>query len=402
MPETAQWTWLVYMAGDNNLESAGKEDLDEMRQVGSTPQVNVLVQFDTEENKTTRYRVEKKRLRTVGRMPGVDCGDPKVLTDFIRWGIEHYPAEHYLVDVWNHGGGWENLPADFDYDSIRSAKPALARKLQRIKRSLFRTTAHKIASAPETTRAIAIDCGSHDYLDNQELQTAIAKALPDGRKLDILGCDACLMNMLEIAYEMKDTVGVLVGSEETEPAAGWPYAVILSALTATPGMSAAELGRTIAGAYGDWYQRHGSIVRDRAATQSALDIGQIAPVAQSVNALAGALLKDLGPSSGAIALARQKAQAFEYPEYVDLGDFAAQLIQRLPSGAPSTAEARAVQAALGAFVTENKTWGRGVNRATGVSIYFPTDERDYAPDYAALKFTQDVCWDKLLQAFFKI
>jgi len=45
---TAEWTWLVYMAGDNNLEGAGRVDLSEMQKVGSTAQVNVLVQFDTE------------------------------------------------------------------------------------------------------------------------------------------------------------------------------------------------------------------------------------------------------------------------------------------------------------------------------------------------------------------
>src|SRR5262249_39117270 len=31
MTKTAQWTWLVYMAGDNNLEGAGRDDLAEMK-----------------------------------------------------------------------------------------------------------------------------------------------------------------------------------------------------------------------------------------------------------------------------------------------------------------------------------------------------------------------------------
>ncbi len=241
MSTSAQWTWLVYMAGDNNLEGAGREDLKEMQQVGSTDQVNVIVQFDTEQNKTTRYRVEKGRLTVLQEMPGVDCGAPKVLTDFIQWGIQQYPAQHYLIDVWNHGGGWENLPPGFDYNSIRAAQPKRANNLKRVKRSLFRTTVHKIAKLPEEERAIAIDCGSHDYLDNQELHAAIFEALPDGKKIDILGCDACLMNMLEIGYEMKDTANYMVGSEETEPGAGWPYANILQALTKNPQMSPPDL-----------------------------------------------------------------------------------------------------------------------------------------------------------------
>ena len=44
MSQAAQWTWLVYMAGDNNLEDAGRDDLAEMKRVGSTPAVNVIVE----------------------------------------------------------------------------------------------------------------------------------------------------------------------------------------------------------------------------------------------------------------------------------------------------------------------------------------------------------------------
>jgi hypothetical protein len=53
---TAKWTWLVYMAGDNNLESQGPIDLREMQRVGSSADVNIIVQFDTERQRTIRYR----------------------------------------------------------------------------------------------------------------------------------------------------------------------------------------------------------------------------------------------------------------------------------------------------------------------------------------------------------
>src|SRR6266699_374290 len=171
MPVKADWTWMVFMAGDNNLEGAGADDLKEMKQVGSSDRLNVLVQFDTEQSGTTRYRVQKGKLAKLQHMPGVDCGDPKVLKQFITWGVQQYPANHYLIDVWNHGGGWENLPSNFDYGSLRSPKPAVARNLKRLKRALFRTSIQKIYRRPKTgnsmgPRAIAIDTGSHDYLDN--------------------------------------------------------------------------------------------------------------------------------------------------------------------------------------------------------------------------------------------
>ncbi len=401
MSQTAQWTWLVYMAGDNNLEGAGRDDLAEMKKVGSTDQVNVIVQFDTEKNKTTRYRVEKNRLKSLQQMPGVDCGDPKVLTSFIQWGAKNFPAVHYLLDVWNHGGGWENLPADYDYDAIRLTKPYTAAKLRRLKRALFRTTVRKIHKRPLQERAIAIDCGSHDYLDNQELRSAVAKGLPGGRKIDILGCDACLMNMLEIAYEMKDTAEIMVGSEETEPGAGWPYAAILKPLAAKPTMSPADLAKTIVVEYGKYFQR-----ARETATQSALNLGRIAAAAAAVNELADALLADLSSVAGTVVLARDRAQKFEMPEYIDLGDFAAQLAQRLPHNAKVQAAVASIQAALNpkaanAFVIQNATSGAKVARANGVSIYFPHPE-DYAPDYGDLLFSRQGRWKAFVQALFKV
>jgi hypothetical protein len=387
------------MAGDNNLEGAGRDDLAEMKSVGSSDRVDIVVQFDTEANRTTRYYVEKNRLKVLKQMPGVNCGKPKTLTDFLKWGIATFPATHYLVDIWNHGGGWENLPADYDYDSIRLAKPQQAAKLGRIKRALFTTTVKRIHKRPSVDRAIAIDCGSHDYLDNQELRKAVTKALPANRRLDILACDACLMNMIEIAYEMKDTARFLVGSEETEPAAGWPYAAILKALVAKPEMNPADLAKLVVVKYGEYYSR-----RREKATQSALDLSRISDIARAVNGLAEALIADMLNVAGAVSLARDKSLKFEMPEYIDLGDFARQLGQRLPQHAQVQSAIDGIQKALktppGAFVISNAVSGSAMARASGVSIYFPRTE-DYAPDYRDLRFSKDGKWIALLQALAK-
>lgn len=404
MSTQAQWTWLVYMAGDNNLESAGDANLKSMQQVGSTDQVNVIVQFDTEENKTTRYRVEKGNLSVLQEMPGLDCGDPKVLTDFIKWGIQQYPAQYYLVDVWNHGTGWENLPPDFNYDSIRDAKPLQSAKLRRVKRSIFRTTIQNINSRPLIERAIAIDFGSHDYLDNQKLHDGIFDALPDGKKIDVLGCDACMMNMLEISYQLKDTASYMVGSEQSEPNTGWPYSVILQVLTTNPEMSPEDLSKIIVQNYGQWYQQYGNPLTDKSATQSALDLGQIGPIADAVNALADVFIANLDNVAGSVTLSRDKAQKFDYPEYIDLGDFAAQLLLRLSQNPQVTAAANKIrdmlqsQAGIG-FVIANTTWGPTVQRASGVSLYFP-QQGSYSPDYGDLMYSKQGRWRAFLEAFY--
>ena len=42
----AKWTFMVYLDADNNLEPFGIIDFNEMEQVGSTSDVNIIVQMD--------------------------------------------------------------------------------------------------------------------------------------------------------------------------------------------------------------------------------------------------------------------------------------------------------------------------------------------------------------------
>ena len=50
----AKWTVMVYMAGDNNLDSAALRDISEMAKVGSSRKVNILVQLDRRKDLLTR------------------------------------------------------------------------------------------------------------------------------------------------------------------------------------------------------------------------------------------------------------------------------------------------------------------------------------------------------------
>ena len=109
--------------------------------------------------------------------------------------------------------------------------------------------------------------------------------------------------------------------------------------------------------------------------------------------------------AGTVTLARDRAQKYEYPEYIDLGDFAAQLAQRLPDNAAVRSAAAAIASALDTasvtgFVIANTTTGASVAKSTGVSIYFPHEE-DYSPDYSDLLFSKQGQWKALLQAIFK-
>jgi hypothetical protein len=164
-------------------------------------------------------------------------------------------------------------------------------------------------------------------------------------------------------------------------------------------MPAADLSRVIVTEYGNYFRK----VRQKA-TQSAIDLGRIAPLATAVNSLADALLGDLGTVAGAVSLARDHAQKFEYPEYIDLGDFARQLAQRLPHQPKVQTAIASLQATLdsgkpGVAVLANATAGTAVQRATGLSIYFPRAE-DYAPDYSDLLYSRHGRWKAFLEKMF--
>ena len=62
-------------------------------------------------------------------------------------------------------------------------------------------------------------------------------------KIDVYGSDACLMQMAEIGYELKDKVPVIVGSEESEPGDGYNYTYLLDGLNRNPDASNEDVGR---------------------------------------------------------------------------------------------------------------------------------------------------------------
>ncbi len=146
-------------------------------------------------------------------------GDVKTFKDFLKWGIENYPAEHYFIVIFNHGFGWHgqdpddmlrNRPNTYTYNrSITHTKIQPAHATESNEISLDDTTGHTI-STPELGEAL-------NYA---------ARLI--GHKVDIYGSDACFMAMAEIADEMKDAVDYYVGSEEVEVADTWPVTAWLT------------------------------------------------------------------------------------------------------------------------------------------------------------------------------
>src|SRR5713226_3796945 len=171
---SASWTVMLFMNGKSALECSALKNLQELAAVGSTEQVNFLVELGRPAQSngcasfpswhgTQRYRITRNMSladRPVGpENPSFgDMGSAKYLADFVRWGMDRYPADHYLLVIWGHRNG---------------ADPETGSKL------------------PESL--------VHDEL----------LPLFPNRKLDVLGYDSCHMASIETAYAMRDVAGLL-------------------------------------------------------------------------------------------------------------------------------------------------------------------------------------------------
>ena len=99
----AKWTFMVFMAGDNNLDAAALRDITEMAQAGSTAEVNIIAQLDRAgATPTRRFKITKGggyKKDVIAELGETNTGDPAVLADFLKWAVKDYPAEHYFLSL---------------------------------------------------------------------------------------------------------------------------------------------------------------------------------------------------------------------------------------------------------------------------------------------------------------
>lgn len=306
------WTFMVYMAGDNgkmfddnrqlmhDLQAYGWRDLAEMSAVGSTDRVAIVAQYDTLDNQqhTPRFYIDGRTPygKLVETVDPVNTGDPKNLTEFIIWSARHYPARRYALVLWNHGTGWkeDDIYARYREEIDRAQSRGETRAGNRgegVRSALFLSTAGEIMSIEdEESRGICYDDSSMDFLDNRKLVEALANAeVTMGQPISLLGMDACLMSMIEVAFQLCNHAEVMVGSQENEPGEGWPYTTVLRALVKNPDMTPSDLGRHIVQSYGEYYEgvsRSGG----GSVTQSAIDLRKMESIGHRIGELARSIV----------------------------------------------------------------------------------------------------------------
>ena len=407
MSQRRAWTFMVFMAGDNNLSAAGDADLAEMRRVGSTDRINVVVEFDNAgDAETRRYRVTRDGIdEAVESLGETDSGSPEVLSDFISWAAQNYPAERYALILWNHGGGWAPTEVDRVARSVASpgynGRELAERSSSPLGRVVFRSSLERIFGlANPTERAICSDDGSGHSLDTLELGKVIARGAETiGRPFDLLGMDACLMSNLEVAYQVRDHVRHIVASEENEPGDGWPYDRVLGRLVADPEMTTADLARHIVSDFVAWYQERG---HTGGVTQAAIDLSRLDSLTGPLDVFADRLTTVMADAYSDVWQAQRRSTRFQNNTLWDLGDFCSQLAARTADRElyhAAQAVVTALEGGNGSPVIAEQHSGDSVAGCRGITIYLAPPMTELSRFYGELDFAADHRWLQMLEAY---
>lgn len=377
-----EWTVLVYLDGDNNLEHYALKDVDEMERALPPRGVEVIVLLDRAEGysdedgnwtDTRVFRVRPDRnpgiksevLATPGEL---NLGDPAVLQAFVSAALKTFPARRHALILWNHGGGWASHVTD-----------------------------EMAPGAPN----------NFDKLTLPKLRAALTGALREAglRNLDLIGFDMCLMAQLETAYELEGVADVMVGSEASEPGDGWPYETVLPHFS-NPALSTQDVARGIVKAYDDYYRPR----QEPMATQSAFDLRYVGQVVDTLDAFLTKVESTLPGTWPSLTRAMFFSESYSDVGdmrrgagallSVDLGNAFHNLVSVQPS-LRSTPEYTALRNALGQFVLASKNSHRH-QKSQGVAMYAPFRADLLNKDYLNTRFAKKSRWPKALSQLYAI
>jgi len=382
-----EWTVILYEdADDKVLEEDMVNDVNEMEMVGSTPQVNIVVQLDRAEGAFTGdgdwtgtrrlYITQDNDLNqitspVVQDMGEADMGNPQTLIDFMTWAIKKYPAKKYALVMSDHGGGWTGGFSD-EQSGSSLGLAQIADAIDQVQRSM------------------------------------------GGQKFEIIGFDACLMGMIEVYGSLYPYSNYMVASEEVIPATGWSYAAWLGQLVQNPTMDGREVSKNIVSTY----IVDDAVLTQRASSSEIADIESGSTLSAIESALVPNVISTMNQFISTIAAVDQTwvAQAREYTRsyysifgedvpspFIDLGNFA-EIMATTNDPAIQQSSDQLRSAISSAIVAEKH--GDRMSGSNGISFHFPisdiyvltefTDKTNvrYADD--AYKFLQQSSWDEFL------
>lgn len=418
--KSSDWTFIVYIAADNDLRNFSIRNIKQMAQVGSNQFVNIFVHVDIRiagnQKVTRRYLVEKDKIVCLNTndptSQRMNSGDPKTLVSCCRYAINNYPARHYALVLWNHGTG----PIDplagriINPSELFSFNPATC-KLELDRSVGFLELICK--QEEQQFRGCCWDDSYGQYLTNQKLETALSEICATclgGNKLDIVAFDACLMSSIEMASLTKKYAHIFVGSQEVELGTGWNYEEALS-LFNHKNPEPHEFALHLVNAYEKTYS---SLTNDY--TQSAINLDVVDQLEKNIDAVGILLTKCLARQQrstvkGAIKASINKylCTCFTEPSYKDLGSFYNNLLKKINQFILIDQTGDNIKRELEESIKDgldmiqhiviaNKT-GKNLSLAQGISIYFP--ERTIHPSYPPVPFAQN-SWTHFLKSYLSL
>lgn len=389
-----KWLFLNYVAADCNLTKYQLNNLDQQELVGSDENTHIVAYVDVGPNEAPLKSGEEpggtqppgqgeaepgswKGCRTyyitkddeLGKLNSevvaeygdhVDMSNPDTLKKFVVDAIKKFPADHVALIFNDHGGGWTGAMSD-DTDG--------------------------------------------DFMSIPDIKKALSEAQKEtGKKLDIIGFDACLMAEGEVAYELKDVGDIMLASEESEGGPGWTYDSMLGGRTLTEAITRTQknLAKKInvspyefAKVVVDVNREHNNDIP----TFSATDLHSMDKVKESVDSLAKAVINTSDKQAVKDAINASENYGGGWAPYRDIRDLhhlCRNIIARTSDEKLKKA-AEGVKKAVEEAVFANEVNPNEHPESRGLSIYAPTSG-DLGSDYLELDFSKNSQWDEAVQS----
>ena len=288
---------------------------------------------EIEENSNGRYIIENGKLSRVEELDSKLCmSEPQSLEDFIVWAKKNYPADRYILILWDHGGGFS---LGYGEDSLNKRQ------------------------------------GNRTMLVN-EMISALENA---DIKFDIIGFDACLMQTLETALAFEPYADYFIASEESEGGYGWFYTSSFAKLAKDPTTSSLDFAEELISTY-DMYNTaiHDGRI-DTSATLSVVDLTMIRPIYDDLKQLftiSNEAILENPEYYADISISASKAYGFSNYEQIDLVHYLKILddLDYENTICKDNACLIAVDSIMAAIPYRNRNSADGVN---GIALTFPVE-----------------------------
>lgn len=413
------WTFMQYMAMDNDLEPYIFSDMAEIMAAGSTDEVNLVMQVDRAVGYDDRFDdwTETRRFYIEQQDQPTFTLEDKIIEILIYLAEQQgFTREEALAEFSQYSAAQideiltiNDLSRD-DPETIDTIFKNLGLAVQIIPepvespgevnmgdpQSLVDFIVWTATNYPADKYMLVIsthgggwqglgpDYGDRDDMFNlPELSQALAEArqITGIDQFEIIGFDACLMGQLEVYQTLAPHTRYILAAQEVIPGEGWEYTTPLRALGANPDMDGFELGTSIIDAYMDYYAGPGDRTKVDLHLIESAGIPALIDSLETFESVSGAAIQDL---LSAVGTARNNAQVFgadttsdgSLRAAIDLINFMELLSLQ------SAVDEEVIDAALDVILTGQTTVAYSqaddfLPGARGVGVYFPLNSTIY-------------------------